>query len=468
MRATSTPARDALSILALTAALAAGGSVAAVAQQGRDPGSLDQGRRTALVTAAARVSPSVVSITVQSHQRATTAPSSPFDLFFVPRETERAVTTYGTGFVIRADGYIITNQHVVAGAESITVTLPDGTDLPATLVGQDPLADIAVVKVGRRDLPVPPMGRSTDLLIGEWAIALGNPFNFLLGNAEPTVTAGVISATGRNILPQGDQAGLYLDMIQTDAAINHGNSGGPLANALGQVIGVNSSIFTSGGGSIGLGFAIPIERALRVAGELIRDGAVRRAWVGLDVAGAERMRDWKTEGGVAVTRVAQGGPAARAGIRPGDVLVSANGHVLRNFLDWEAVKLDLDVGDSIALRVRQGNSTVARTLTTVDLPTVTATRVTVLKGLDLVSVTPAIRAERGFRATTGALVVRITDNIAAATGLAAGDVILAVDRTRITSAEQVATMLKAMRSGEPRRFFIERGGDTVYLDLAFQ
>src|SRR4029450_1837556 len=138
----------------------------------------------------------------------------------------------------------------------------------------------------RKGLRTVTTGRSTDLMIGEWVIALGNPYAYLLGNAEPTVTVGRVSATGRNILPSGDQTGLYFDMIQTDAAINPGNSGGPLTNALGEVVGVNSSIFSSSGGSVGLGFAIPIERALRVADEIIRNGSVRRAWVGLHGAGA--------------------------------------------------------------------------------------------------------------------------------------------------------------------------------------
>ncbi|MGH7591777.1 MAG: PDZ domain-containing protein, partial [Gemmatimonadales bacterium] len=312
------------------------------------------------------------------------------------------------------------------------------------------------------------MGRTTDLMIGEWAIALGNPFNFLLGTAEPTVTAGVISATGRNILPQGDETGLYLDMIQTDAAINHGNSGGPLANALGQVIGVNSSIFTSGGGSIGLGFAIPIERALRVADELIRSGVVRRPWVGLSVAGAESMRDWKTQGGVSVTRVAAGGPAAQAGIVAGDVLATANGRRLRNFLDWESVNLDVRVGDTIVVTVRKSGAEVTRKLVAADLPTMTATRVTVLKGLDLVTVTPSIRAEKGIRAEQGALIVRIADAVAQSTGMQQGDVIVAIDRTPVQRAEQVATFLKAIHPRDSMRFYLERGGRVVYTDLAFQ
>ena len=206
---------------------------------------------------------------------------------------------------------------MVANAERVVVTLPDGTDLPAKVLGEDPLTDIAVLKVDRQGLPTVRTGRSTDLMIGEWVVALGNPYAYLLGNAEPTVTVGVVSATNRNILPSGDQTGLYFDMIQTDAAINPGNSGGPLANALGEVIGVNSSIFSSSGGSVGLGFAIPIERALRVTDEIIKNGSVRRAWVGLEVEGASAMRDWKAAGGVTVTSVAPDGPAAKAGLRRG-------------------------------------------------------------------------------------------------------------------------------------------------------
>ena len=142
-------------------------------------------------------------------------------------EGARLVQGYGTGFVVRANGVILTNQHVVANAEKVVVTLADGSDLPAKVLGEDPLTDIAVLKIERQGLtPIVP-GRSTDLMIGEWVVALGNPYAYLLGNAEPTVTVGVVSATGRNILPSGDQTGLYLDMIQTDAAINPGNSGGP-------------------------------------------------------------------------------------------------------------------------------------------------------------------------------------------------------------------------------------------------
>ncbi|MEO6067420.1 MAG: trypsin-like peptidase domain-containing protein [Gemmatimonadales bacterium] len=427
---------------------------------------LDQSRRTAIVDAAQRVNPSVVSITVDSRQPA--RGRSAFDLFFLPPGGDRTVQSFGTGFVYRADGYIITNQHVVADAEQVRVSLPDGTDVPGTVVGADPLADIAVVKVDRARLKVPAFGASSGLMIGEWVVALGNPFGYLLGDAHPTVTAGVVSAIGRNILPSGEQTGLYLDMIQTDAAINPGNSGGPLANADGEIVGVNSSIFTQGGGSIGLGFAIPIERARRVADEIIRTGQVRRAWWGVEVAGAESMRDWRTQGGVTVTSVTPDGPADKAGLRRGDVLLRANGRELRNFLDWEAVKLDRGVGDTLQVQSRALAFTRTRTLISGDLPTVTAERVRVLSDLELATVTAGIRAERNIRSEAGALILSVTPAAAQATGLAAGDVIIAIDRTPVRSAEQVAEIVGALKPRQPIRVYVERGGRLVYSDIALR
>ena len=441
----------------------------ASAQRAAENSALSTSRRTAVVDAASRLSSAVVSITVSSRRRV--IERSPWDFFFIPRETEQLVPSSGTGFIVKSDGVIITNQHVVAGAESITVTLPDGTDLPGTLVGEDPTTDIAVVRVDRRNLDVVTLGRSTDLMIGEWVVALGNPYAFLLGNSEPSVTAGVVSATHRNILPNDEQPGLYLDMIQTDAAINPGNSGGPLANALGEVVAVNSSIFTGGGGSsgsIGLGFAIPIERAMRVADEILRTGSVQRAWTGLEVAGPSAMQDWKSQGGVTVTRVAANGPAARGGITEGTILVEANGRRLRNYLDWEAVKLDLHVGDKVTVQVKRGSGTQTREFTTGDLPTSTANKVTVLRGLEVVSVTPAIQAERGLRAPRGALIVRVTDEVARGTGLREGDVILAINRSLVTNAEQFGELLEASRADQAFRIYFERAGQTIFTDLVFR
>src|SRR5206468_11891018 len=270
---------------------------------------------------------------------------------------EQTVEGYGSGFIVSSDGVVITNQHVTQGAEQIVVTTRDGRDFPAKVLGEDPLTDIAVLRVNGSDLPVAPLGQSTDLMIGEWVLAIGNPFAYLLGNSEPTVTAGVVSATGRNLLPSEGQAGIYVGMIQTDAAINPGNSGGPLANASGQVVGVNSNILTPSGGSVGIGFAIPIERAVRVADELRRYGHVRRPWAGLDVTGAENLRDWKRSGGLRVSSVAEGGPAARAGLAADDVLLMARGRRLRTFLDWEAALLDASPGDTLSVAYRRGGRT---------------------------------------------------------------------------------------------------------------
>src|SRR6476646_7400140 len=421
-------------------------------------------RRTALVAAVERASGAVVSINVTSTREA--PPRSPWDFFFVP-EGALIVQRYGTGFIIRPNGIIVASQHVVVNATKVVVTLPDGTDLPAKVLGEDPLTDIAVIKVERQNLPTVATGRSTDLMIGEWLVAMGNPYAYLLGNAEPTVTVGVVSATSRNILPTGDQTGLYLDMIQTDAAINPGNSGGPLTNALGEVVGVNSSIFSNSGGSVGLGFAIPIERALRVADEIIKNGSVRRAWVGLDVEGAAAMRNWKSAGGVVVTSVTAEGPAARAGLNEGDVLVEANGKRLRNYLDWEAVKLDLHVVDQVDLSVRSGGGTVRRRIVTGDLPTVTAEKVTVLQDLQLVNVTPQIQAERGIRSDQGALIFRISPQVSRATGLHEGDVIVGINRSAVRTASQVEDLLN-VRAGEVVRVYLERDGEITFTDLVFR
>jgi serine protease Do len=209
-------------------------------------GQLDASRTTAIVTAANRVAPAVVSVNVTRRERRVSR--SMFDWFFVPRGYEREVQGLGSGFLISPDGVVITNQHVTAGATEIVVTTRDGTDLPAELLGEDPFTDIAVLKIDRFDLPAVPLGRSTDLMIGEWVVAIGNPYGYLLGNTEPSVTAGVVSAVGRNLIPSGNDQSVYVGMIQTDAAINPGNSGGPLINAFGQVVGVNSSIFSESGG----------------------------------------------------------------------------------------------------------------------------------------------------------------------------------------------------------------------------
>ena len=245
----------------------------------------------------------------------------PFGSFgFGAGTTSRLVPSLGSGFVVQPNGVILTNDHVVRGAEQILVTFPDDRDMEATLIGTDEITDVAVLRVDADGLTTVPLGRTSDLRIGEWVIALGNPFGNMLSNPEPTVTVGVVSAVGRHIVPAREEAGFYLGMIQTDAAINPGNSGGPLVNALGEVIGMNASIFSRSGGSEGMGFAIPIERVLRIADDLIQHGEVRRAWLGVEVEPEGADAFGRTRG-VLVSRASAGSPASRAGIGAGDRLI---------------------------------------------------------------------------------------------------------------------------------------------------
>ena len=429
----------------------------ALASQARTtrPADIDASRRTAIVTAAARVAPAVVSVNVLRRQRQSA--QDPFAFFFMPRGTERQVQGVGSGFII-ADGVIVTNQHVTEGAQQIVVTTRDGRDFPARLLGEDPQTDIAVLKVDATGLPTAPVGTSADLLIGEWVVAIGNPYGYMLGNSEPSVTAGVVSAVGRNLLPSQEQTGVYVDMIQTDAAINPGNSGGPLVNALGQVVGVNSSIFSNTGSSIGIGFAIPVERALRVAEELRRYGRVRRAWVGLDVGGAEELQGWKQAGGLRVTSVAAGSPAQRAGIAAGDVLLEARGRRLRTFLDWEAVLLDAGPGDTLVVLSKTGERRHAVTLSVADLPTSSAEKVSVLGDIQAVTLTDAIRQERGVQAQQGVLIYDIGANTQQATGLAPGDVVFQVNRQRVTTAAALREAFAAAAGNQAITVWFERSG----------
>lgn len=421
-------------------------------------------RRSAIAEAAQRASPAVVSVNVTRRQRQRVR-SSFFDFFAMPREYERLVQGVGSGFIVSPDGLVITNQHVTESAEQIIVTTPAGVDYPATLLGEDPLTDIAVVQIDADSLPVIPIGTSHDLTIGEWVVAIGNPFAYLLGNSEPTVTAGVVSAVGRNLLPSGNQTGVYVDMIQTDAAINPGNSGGPLVNAFGAVVGVNSSIFSSSGGSVGIGFAIPIERALRVADELRRYGAVQRAWTGVEVVNTEDLRAWKTVGGLEVVDVARHSPAFEGGLRRGDVLVSASGRPLRTFLDWEAVKLDVSPGDTLDFVYTRRGGERRGSMVVQSLPTTQAERISVLGDIELITVTDAIQQERDLSRGFGALIYAIGDEASRATGLREGDVILQINRSRVTEAEEVEEILRRAAGRNAVRVYFERSGRVRITDF---
>lgn len=238
----------------------------------------------------------------------------------MPREGQQPdAQSLGSGFIISSDGYVLTNNHVVADADEIIVRLPDRSELEATLVGSDPRTDVALLKLNASGLPTVKLGKSASLKAGEWVLAIGSPFGF-----DHTVTAGIVSATGRNLPNES-----YVPFIQTDVAINPGNSGGPLFNLQGEVVGINSQIFTRSGGFMGLSFAIPIDIAMNVADQLRTDGKVSRGWLGVVIQDVNRglaeSFGLERPAGALVAQVLDGGPAAKGGLRVGDVILSVEG-----------------------------------------------------------------------------------------------------------------------------------------------
>ena len=322
---------------------------------------ISDGRRNAIVTAIEKVAPAVVTVNVVEYQRER-VPDPDFWGLFGPRyrTQDRAVEGIGSGFIFDKRGYILTNYHVIADADAITsVTLPGGQQLDVELVGADERTDIAVVKAKGDNFPAIKLGDSNDLLIGEWVIAIGNPFGTMMRDPQPSVSVGVISANHRRV--SRDIAGgerLYQDLIQTDAAINPGNSGGPLVNALGEVVGVNTMIFSSSGGHQGLGFAIPVDRVKRVVKELIEFGRRRNPWIGIHgeavrelTSSAVRQLGLQVVTGVVVTEIYRTSPAFKAGLELGDVILKMNGTPVEHPSEMDFVNWDLFIGDEVRLEV---------------------------------------------------------------------------------------------------------------------
>ena len=341
-------------------------AVAAVAQN-----DIEDSRRNAIVRAIENVSPAVVSINVvQVEARRVLDPFARdfWDFFYHSRPRyllrKRQLDSVGSGFFVDNQGHIVTNYHVIEDADAVaSVALADGRVLDVEVVGVDERADIAVLRVRADRVPHAALGDSDDLINGEWAIAIGNPFGGLMADPQPSVSVGVVSATQRRVSPSvGGGERLYQDMIQTDAAINPGNSGGPLANAKGEVIGVNTMIFSPSGGSVGLGFAIPINRVRRVVDEILRYGRRRDPWAGFHVEDVDSLRrdfrdelGLRVESGCIVSNILTESPAYEAGLRPGDVIVAVNGTAVRASSDLDFAIWARFVGDPVLLEIdRQG------------------------------------------------------------------------------------------------------------------
>ncbi|MBN1756207.1 trypsin-like peptidase domain-containing protein [bacterium] len=321
-------------------------------------------RRNAIVQSVEKVAPATVSISVTQVRVYNAQPygffNDPLWEFFYPeyrRQYRQLVQSMGSGFIVNPQGYIVTNYHVVENATEIKVNLPDGREFEADFIGSGQLADLAILKVDAQDLPFINIGDSDDLIIGEWAIALGNPFGYIIRDSQPTVTVGVISALNRNF--ESQDVKVYRDMIQTDAAINPGNSGGPLVNARGEVIGVNTFIVSASGGSIGLGFAIPINKVKRILQEVMVYGEVRRFWTGLSVQELNRLiatyLNLEQTEGVIVSAVEKGSPAEEAGIEVADIIIGIDDKPVMKEDDLIYELYDAQVGEVIKLKILRGD-----------------------------------------------------------------------------------------------------------------
>jgi len=321
---------------------------------------ISQDRQTAVTRAIEKVSSTIVGINVEEVREV----RDPFfnDPFFrqffgemsPQRQTVRGL---GSGFIISDDGYILTNDHVAGNATKISVTLTSGETIEAKLIGSDPVSDIALLKIEKKGLNFAKFGNSDNAIIGEWVIALGNPFGLFEINDKPTVTVGVISAT--NMKVQAEANRVYKEMIQTDASINAGNSGGPLINVDGDVVGVNTIIYTGSQfsqGSIGVGFSISANRVKKILEELKSQGKINRNYnVGFRIQGIDdqiaKYLGLKSKDGVVVTQVQRGSDADNAGLKPEDVIISVNGIKVRNEQDVILEVNDLRTGDKLKLQI---------------------------------------------------------------------------------------------------------------------
>ncbi|MBC8384840.1 MAG: trypsin-like peptidase domain-containing protein [Candidatus Cloacimonetes bacterium] len=330
-------------------------------QRQHDTNDILVSRTNAITLAVEKVQPAVVSVNViktQVVRRYTNPFDNPFFGFFDNFPMKREIKSIGSGVIFTNDGYIITNSHVVEGATKIKIILSDARQYDGDLIGIDSVHDVAILKIEGDDIPCAKLGDSSDIIIGEWAVAVGNPYGFLIKDSKPSVSVGVISAVDRNFAENREQK-VYRRMIQTDAAINPGNSGGPLVNIYGEVIGINTFIFSETGGNIGIGFAIPIDKVKKVSQELIKYGKVRDIWFGFKVQDINPMiasyLKLDSADGVIVAYIENNGPADKAGLQKSDIIRKINKMEINTANDAELVITDVAVGDVIELEVYRKN-----------------------------------------------------------------------------------------------------------------
>ena len=388
----------------------------------------------------------------------------PFSSEQTPQEREKKFRrqSLGSGFIIDKDGYILTNYHVIDKAEDIRVRLWDETEYKATVIGKDQKTDIALIKIySKKTLPVAPLGDSDALEVGDWVIAIGNPFG--LGN---TVTAGIVSAKGR-ILGSGP----YDDFIQTDAAINPGNSGGPLFNINGEVVGINSAIFSTSGGNIGIGFAIPINIAKDIVTSLKEKGHVERGWLGVTVQKvtpeiAEKF-GLKESYGAIIADITPGSPADKAGMKRGDIIIKYNDKKIEDMHVLPRLVAASPVESTVPVTVFRNGREVVLEVTIVKLKEGIATPQTIIEktlGIMTKTLHPAIAEQFGIKDGGGVVVIRVNEEgPAARENIHKGDIILELNRKRITSVEEMASILKVVDKGDTVLLLIKRKTGYIYI-----
>jgi serine protease Do len=371
----------------------------------------------------------------------------------------------GSGVIISHDGYILTNNHVVDGAQEVSVTMADTQVYKAQVVGRDPKTDLAVLKINTNaSLPVAPMGNSTDLKVGEWVVAIGNPFG--LGH---TVTAGIVSAKGRVI-----GAGPYDDFIQTDAPINPGNSGGPLFNMNGEMVGINTAIVASGQG---IGFAIPVDMAKPLIPQLVKTGAVTRGYLGVSIQSVtpELAKAMKLEEhqGALVSEVTAGSPAAKAGLRQGDVIVGFNDATVKDSRDLPAVVAKTPVGEQATITLQRDGKTQKVPVTVGKLPgeKVSSGESSPASqsqwGLQLQEVTPQAARQHGLAGESGVMVAGVQPGSPAErAGVRAGDLIREVNRQAVQSLQEMRDAIAKADQQDALLLLVQREQGSVFVAMA--
>jgi serine protease Do len=449
-----------VSMLALSAELYGAGLAA-----------LDGSRPPSFAAIAKKTMPVVVNISTTSQRSPRSGSNDPIEDFFnrffgeaTPKENNQR--SLGSGILISKDGEILTNYHVVRNADTIKVKLADQTEYEARLIGKDDRTDLALIKLRRSggNLPFARLGSSSQIDVGDWVMAIGNPFGL-----EHTVTAGIVSAKGRVI-----GAGPYDNFIQTDASINPGNSGGPLINAEGEVIGVNSAIFSQSGGNVGIGFAIPIDLAKKVTDHLRKNGKVVRGWLGVraqdvtpTLAASIGLTRNPNETAL-VTEVAEKSPAAEAGVKTGDVIVEFNGKLVPKSHDFPSVIADTAPGQKVTLKIFRDKKEqvvgvrIGELTDEIDANQQVEARDPEL-GLRVQRITPEAARRLGLSSAKGVLVVEVQPGSPAdQVGIEPGDVIREVNQRAVSNVKEFERGTRQGRRGDRILLLVQRGENAVF------